>query len=184
MTDEEIVTLFWKRDERALQVCEAAWGGYCRALAERFVSPEDAQECWSDALLRAWDAIPPEKPAHLRAFLARLTRNLAIDRYRADSAAKRGGGEADALLSELAETLSGRETAESAVAARELGEAVNRFVDGLPRREGDVFIRRCFFADAPSEIAARYGMSTGSVKVMLSHTRKKLRSFLESEGYL
>ena len=184
MTDEEIVALFWERDEQALQACEAAWGGYCRALAERFVSPEDAQECWSDALLRAWDAIPPEKPAHLRAFLAKLTRNLAIDRYRAGSAAKRGGGEGEAVLSELAGILSGRETAESVVAARELGEAVNRFVGGLPRREGDVFIRRCFFADAPSEIAARWGMSTGSVKVMLSHTRKKLRAFLESEGYL
>ena len=184
MTDEEIVTLFWERDERALQASEAAWGGYCRSLAERFVSPEDAQECWSDALLRAWEAIPPERPAHLRAFLARLTRNLAIDRYRAGSAAKRGGGEGEALLSELAETLSGRETAESAVAARELGEAVNRFVGGLPRREGDVFIRRCFFADAPSEIAVRYGMSAGSVKVMLSRTRKKLRAYLESEGYL
>ena len=61
---------------------------------------------------------------------------------------------------------------------------MNRFVAGLPRREGDVFIRRCFFADAPSEIAARYGMSAGSVKVMLSRTRKKLRAYLESEGYL
>ena len=184
MTDEQIVTLFWNKDERALRESEAAYGGYCRALAERFVSAEDAQECWSDAMLRAWDAIPPERPAHLRAFLARLTRNLALDRFRADSAAKRGGGEGDAVLSELAEVLGGHETAETAVAAQELGEAVNRFVRSLPRREGDVFIRRCFFADTTAEIAKRYGMSEGSVKAMLSRTRKKLRTYLESEDYL
>ena len=184
MTDEQIVTLFWNKDERALRESEAAYGGYCRALAERFVSAEDAQECWSDALLRAWDVIPPERPAHLRAFLAKLTRNLALDRFRAGSAAKRGGGEGDAVLSELSEVLGGRETAETTVAARELGEAVNRFVRSLPRREGDVFIRRCFFADTTAEIAKRYGMSEGSVKVMLSRTRKKLRTYLESEEYL
>ena len=68
--------------------------------------------------------------------------------------------------------------------ARELGEAVNRFVRALPRREGDVFIRRCFFADTTAEIAKRYGMSEGSVKAMLSRTRKKLRTYLESEEYL
>ena len=128
MTDEQIVTLFWDRDERALRESEAAYGGYCRALAARFVSAEDAKECWSDAMLRAWNAIPPERPAQLRAFLARLTRNLALDRFRADSAAKRGGGEADAVLAELAEALGGRETVETTVAAQELGEAVNRFV--------------------------------------------------------
>lgn len=184
MTDEQIVTLFWNKDERALRESEAAYGGYCRALAERFVSAEDAQECWSDAMLRAWDAIPPERPTHLRAFLAKLTRNLALDRFRADCAAKRGGGEGDAVLSELAEVLGGRETAETTVAARELGEAVNRFVRSLPQREGDVFIRRCFFADTTVEIAKRYGISEGSVKVMLSRTRKKLRTYLESEDYL
>ena len=184
MTDEQIVTLFWNKDERALRESEAAYGGYCRALAERFVSAEDALECWSDALLRAWDAIPPERPTHLRAFLAKLTRNLALDRFRADCAAKRGGGEGDAVLSELAEVLGGRETAETTVAARELGEAVNRFVRSLPQREGDVFIRRCFFADTTVEIAKRYGISEGSVNVMLSRTRKKLRTYLESEDYL
>ena len=184
MTDEQIVALFWDRDEQALRESEAAYGGYCRALAERFVSTEDAQECWSDAMLRAWDAIPPERPAYLRAFLAKLTRNAALDRIRIDSAAKRGGGEGNAALAELAVVLGGRETAETSVAAKELGEAVNRFVRSLPRREGDVLIRRCFFADTTAEIAKRCGMSEGGVKVMLSRTRKKLKTYLESEGFL
>ena len=77
MTDEQIVNLYWQRDEAALRESESAYGAYCRALAERFVSAEDASECVNDAYLRAWDAIPPERPTHLRAFLARLTRNAA-----------------------------------------------------------------------------------------------------------
>lgn len=184
MTDEQIVNLYLQKDEAALRESERAYGAYCRALAERFVSAEDAGECVNDAYLRAWNAIPPERPAHLRAFLARLTRNAALDRYRAHSAEKRGGGEADAVLEELSEVVGAGETAESAVTAKELGEAVNRFVRSLPRRESDIFVRRCFFADTAAEIAARYGMTEGNVKVTLSRTRKKLRIYLESEGYL
>ena len=184
MTDEQIVNLYWRKDEAALRESESAYGAYCRVLAERFVSPEDAQECVNDAYLRAWDAIPPERPRHLRAYLAKLTRNAALDRYRACAAEKRGGGTADAVLDELAEIVGGYEDAESAVTAKELGEAVNRFVRDLPRHEGDVFIRRCFFADSTAEIAKRYGMTENSVKVTLSRTRKKLKLYLESEGYL
>ena len=88
------------------------------------------------------------------------------------------------MLDELSEVVGTREDAESAVTAKELGEAVDRFVRSLPRREGDIFVRRCFFADATAEIAARYGMSEGNVKVTLFRTRTKLRIYLESEGYL
>ena len=184
MTDEQIVNLYWQKDESALRESENAYGAYCRALAERIVSAEDARECVNDAYLRAWDAIPPERPAHLRAFLAKLTRNAALDRYRAYSAEKRGGGAADAVLDELSEVVGAGEDAESAVTAKELGAAVNRFVRSLPRREGDVFVRRCFYADTTAEISKRYGMTENNVKVTLSRTRKKLRIYLESEGYL
>lgn len=184
MTDEQIVNLYWQKDEAALRESERACGAYCRALAERFVSAEDAAECVNDAYLRAWETIPPARPTHLRAFLAKLTRNAALDRYRAYSAEKRGGGEADAVLDELAEVVGASETAESAVTAKELGEAVSRFVRSLPRREGDVLIRRCFFAETTAEIAARYGMTESSVKVALFRARAKLRVYLEKEGYL
>ena len=184
MTDEQIVNLYWQKDESALRESENAYGAYCRALAERIVSAEDARECVNDAYLRAGDAIPPERPAHLRAFLAKLTRNAALDRYRAYSAEKRGGGAADAVLDELSEVVGAGEDAESAVTAKELGAAVNRFVRSLPRREGDVFVRRCFYADTTAEISKRYGMTENNVKVTLSRTRKKLRIYLESEGYL
>lgn len=185
MTDEQIVALYWSRSEDALTQTRHVHGEGCRRLALRILRDEGAaEECVNDALLRAWNTIPPQQPTHLGAYLLKLTRNLALDGLRTRRAEKRGGGEAEAVLDELAEVLGAAESAESALDAKELGAAVNRFVRALPEREGNVFIRRCFFAESAAEIAQRYGMSEGGVKVSLSRTRKKLKAFLESEGYL
>ena len=185
MTDEQIVALYWARSEEAIAQTRETYGGRCRALAEQILCDGgDADECVNDMLLRAWNATPPERPTHLGAYLMKLTRNLALDRRRARGAQKRGGDAVDAVLDELGEVLGARETADSALSAKELGAAVSRFVRALPEREGNVFIRRCFFAESAAEIARRYGMSEGGVKVTLSRTRKKLRAYLESEGYL
>jgi len=185
MTDDQIVALYWQKDEAALRESELKYGRYCRTLAERILrNAEDAAECVNDVYMRAWESIPPQRPQYLRAFLAKLTRNLAIDRFRAHTAGKRGGGETDAVLDELAEIIGSQDTAESTVTANELGAAVSRFLYSQPRREADVFVRRCFFADSPGEIAKRYGLSEGNVRVILSRTRRKLRAYLESEEYL
>ena len=185
MTDEQIVALYWSRSEDAIAQSRRAHGERCRSLAGRILGDEGAaEECVNDALLRAWNSIPPQQPTHLGAYLLKLTRNLALDGLRTRRAKKRGGGETDAVIDELSEVLGTAESAESALDAKELGAAVNRFVRALPEREGNVFIRRCFFAESAAEIARRYGMSEGGVKVSLSRTRKKLKAFLESEGYL
>lgn len=185
MTDEQIVALYWSRSEDAIAQTRHAHGERCRLLALRILGDEGAaEECVNDALLRAWNTVPPQRPAHLGAYLLKLTRSLAVDSLRARRAEKRGGGETEAVLDELAEVLGTVESAESALDAKELGAAVNRFVRALPEHEGNVFVRRCFFAESAAEIAQRYGMSEGSVKVSLSRTRKKLRAHLESEGYL
>jgi len=184
MDDREIVALYWQRDERALRETEARCGAYCRALAERILrDPETARECVNDAYLRAWNAIPPERPNHLRAFLAKLTRNLALDRLRAETAGKRGGGTVEAVLDELGE-IADVGGAEDEVLARELGAAVSRFVRSLPPREGDIFVRRCFFAEDTADIARRCGLRANTVAASLSRTRKKLKAYLMEEGYL
>ncbi len=93
MEDSEIIELFWRRDQRAVAEAEGKYGGYCRAIAGRILpSPQDAEECVNDALYRAWQSIPPQRPNSLPAFLGRLTRNLSLDRLRHSSARKRGGG--------------------------------------------------------------------------------------------
>ena len=185
MEERRIVELLWARDEAALRAAEDCCGPLCRGLARNLLgSPEDAEECWSDALLRAWNAIPPERPLHFRAYLAKLTRGLAVDRLRERSAEKRGGGAAPALLDELAECIPGGESAEEALDARELGAAVSAFVRDLPARERTLFVRRYFHGEALGEIAKRLGMKENSAAVALRRVREQLRARLTKEGYL
>ena len=183
MTDEEIVSLYLSRSEEAIAATQRKYDGYCRSIISRILgSPRDAEEILSDTWLRAWLSIPPERPENLRLYLARIGRNLALNRLRDGRAAKRGA-EADAVLDELAEVLGGNST-EEAVDARQLQQAVNRFLHRLPRRDCDIFVRRCFYAESADEIAARYALRPGTVTVSLHRTRKKLREYLVKEGYL
>ena len=184
MTDEEIIGLFWRRDESGIRQAERKYGSYCSSLVRRILPEEDAEECMNDLWLRVWDSIPPQRPRELKLYLARIARNLAVNVLRDRRAEKRGSGETEALLNELAECLPGGDTPEESYQAKELEAAVNRFLRRLPRREGDAFIRRYFFAETPQEIGERYGMRENTVNVMLCRTRKKLRAYLKQEGYL
>ena len=187
MEDTEIIDLYWKRDERAIEETDRKYGKYCHTVAYNVLNDyEDSQECVSDTWLRAWNSMPPKRPSVLRAFLAKITRNLAYDRYRARSASKRGGGQTEAVLEELAEVvdLSGVWDPEDLYAAKELREAINQFVRNLPEREGDVFIRRYFFAEEISDIAKRYQLTQNNVTVILSRTRNKLRKYLKEGGFM
>ena len=183
MNDEQIVALYFERDELALNETMKSHGALCRSIANNILgSSEDAEECVSDALMKAWNAIPPERPANLGAYLARVTRNLAFDRFRWLRAQKRGGGECAVILDELAECIPDRRDDERE-ASSELREAVGRFVRELPERRRSIFIRRYFFSEEISAIASRYGMTDGSVTTALCRMRKKLRVFLEREGF-
>ena len=184
MEDERIVELLWQRDESGLREAKEQYGPFCRSLADNLLgSPEDAEECWSDALLRLWNTVPPERPRHLRAYLAKLTRSAAIDRFRSETAQKRGGGEATLLLDELAECVSGGEDAESETLSRALGEAISRFLSKLPERQRQIFILRYFRGEPVYALAKRFGMKPNSVTAALLRTRAALRSYLEKEGF-
>ena len=185
MEDQDILALFDRREEAALREADARYGGVCRGMAGNLLgSAADAEECWNDALWRAWNAIPPERPAHLRAYLLKLTRRLAIDRLRAETAARRGGGEAPLVLEELAECLPGGGSAEDAALTEALGAAVSRFLRSLGAREREIFLRRCFHAESNLAIARALGMRENSVAVTLRRTRQKLRAYLEKEEFL
>ncbi len=183
MEDDKIVELYWQRSADAISETADKYGAYCFAIAENILhSAEDSDECVNDAWLHAWNAMPPQRPRVLRLFLARITRNLAFDRFRARAAEKRGGGELDLVLDELGECLGGGD-AQSACEAEELRRSIGRFVRSLPEREGNVLVRRYFFAEPVAQIAKGYGLSENHVMVILSRTRKKLKAHLLKEGY-
>ena len=183
MDDTELIRLFASRTERAISETEQKYGIRCRRFAERILhNPEDAEECVNDVLLQAWNAIPPEQPGRLSAWLTRVTRNLAVSRLREKTAEKRGGTQIPLVLDELAECLSGGTEPERELERGELTEAVNRFLSGLKREERDLFVARYFFAASHAELAERTGWSVGKIKTTLRRSRMKLQAQLKEEG--
>lgn len=184
MDDAALISLYFARDELAIEATEEKYGAYCHALACRILGNEaDAEETLNDTWLHVWNAIPPEKPRHLRHYLAKLTRNLAFDRYRRQTAGKRGGKELCAALDELEGCLPSGETAESALDAKELQASIEGFLNSLSSREEEIFLRRYFYVEETQALADRFGMTEGNVLTLLSRTRKKLKKHLIKEGY-
>ena len=185
MEDHQIVELYWQKNADALSETSSKYGPYCFAIADRILNnTEDSEECVNDTWLHAWNAMPPQKPNVLRMFLAKITRNLSVNRFKARSAEKRGGGEILLVLDELADCLAGETDVEKEYEGRELEQCIRRFVRGLPERDGNVFVRRYFFTEPVAAIAERYGLTENNIMVILSRTRKKLRLKLVKEGYL
>ncbi|MBR3267831.1 MAG: sigma-70 family RNA polymerase sigma factor [Oscillospiraceae bacterium] len=128
MEDSELIALFERRDEHAIEEADRQYGALCRAMAlEMTGSRQDAEEICNDVWLAVWNAIPPEKPMHFPAYVFGITRNLASHRLRARYAVRRGGGERPAFLDELAECLPAPDSVEQELDRRALSAAVNRF---------------------------------------------------------
>lgn len=185
MKDSEIVELYFERNEEAIEKTSEKYGAYCKAVAENILkNPEDSEECLNSALLCLWNSVPPEKPGNLKIFLAKITRNLALNTLKAKFAEKRGGKEGFAAFDELSECIPAGNSIEESFDAAELEKAINDFAKNLPEKERNIFIRRYFFFESPKEIAERYSFSENRVSVILHRIRKKLRKHLEKEGFL
>ena len=184
MTDREILELFWKREERALEETETQYGGYCRSIAWNILHDRlDTEECVNDTWFRAWNAIPPDRPNRLAVFLGTITRNLSLDRWRLKQSKKRGGGQLETVFSELEHCVADSVTLEDRISCMELSRLLDRFLQGLPQKSRCIFVRRYWYADSVADIAHRYGMSVSAVKVDLHRSRNKLRIVLEQEGF-
>lgn len=184
MEDKAILELYFARDEQAIWETDHKYGGYCYSVANRILSSrEDSEETVSDTLWQTWNSIPPQRPSYLKLFLAKITRNLAFSRWRKLSAAKRGGGETELVLEELAGCIPGTEQIDDQLNARELAGVIRAFLDTLPERDQDIFLQRYFYVDDADSIAKRYGMRRTNVNLILSRTRSKLKTYLTQEGY-
>ena len=180
MDDNGIIELFWQRSEDALAECKTKFGGYCRMIANNILNNDgDADECVNDALYRVWNAIPPAKPSLLKAFLAKITRNLALDRYEAAHTQKRGGGNVEIALEELADIPAPDKTDDG-----ELTQAINTFLRSEPPENADVFLKRYWHLQSISAISAEYGYSESKTTSLLFRMRGRLKQKLESEGLM
>ena len=183
MDDNDIIERFWERSESAIAAVEDRYSKYCRAVAYNILgSAEDAEEVLNDTYNCVWNAIPPERPGNLRAFVAKIARNLSLKRLERDNAVKRGGGQYMLILSELEECIADkRSSTDEYIESEAITAALNRFLSGLSVENRRVFVRRYWRAASIGDIAADFGMSVGKVKSILFRMRNKLREHLESE---
>lgn len=185
MDDESIVRLYWDRDDRAIAATSERYGRYCKAIARNIlVSDEDAEECVNDTYLGAWNSIPPHRPQQLSTFLGKITRNLAFNRYKRNRAQKRGGGETELVLHELADCVSDADSVEEAIDRQELAREISSFVRSLPEVKRNMFVRRYWYGDSVLEAARFCGTSPGGAAKALERMRKSLKAYLEERGFL
>ena len=183
MEDVRIIELFFARDEAALLETERKYGGRLTALACSITEdPQDAEECVNDTYLEVWQAIPPARPDHFFAFLAKILRHNALTVCEKRHAKKREGVTVE-LTRELAECLpdSYDPTAEEDSAA--IRKAMEDFLRSQEETARKLFLRRYFYLEPVERIARYYGLKEANVFQILSRTRRKLKAYLQKEGY-
>lgn len=184
MKDSEIVTLYWDRNEDAILQTQKKYGAYLSKTAYNILADfEDSKECVNDTYFSAWNSIPPHRPAFLSTYLAKITRQLAIDRFRKKNAVKRYASEYAVSLDELGDTFSGGTSAEQVLDAKLLDAAINQFVCALPEDVQRAFVGRYYFFDSLKDIARYCGMKESKLKSLLYRTRQQLKEHLTKEGF-
>ena len=178
MDDRQIIDLFYERSEQAITELSKKYGDLCFKIAINILNDaQDAEECVNDAYLGAWNSIPPQNPAPLRSYLCRIVRNLALKKCRANTALKRGG-QLEISLSELENCIPDNSFDEH-LSAKELTEQLNAFLSTLHRDDRAMFLKRYWFAESLSEIAATFGITEHNASVRLGRIRKKLHQYLK-----
>ena len=167
MEDSQIIQLYWERDEQAIDATLQKYGSFCTAIAKNILgNDQDAEECVNDAYLSVWNAIPPHRPGVLPAFLAKITRNAALNKYKHNTAQKRGGG-----------------AQHTAQALPQLLQAIQDFLASLSPQKRNIFLCRYWYTDSVAAIAACWGMKEGAVTMTLSRLRRKLHRYLSERGF-
>lgn len=185
MNDTEIVDLFWARSESAISEASKKYGRLCRSIAMNILSnSQDTEECVNDTFFKAWNSMPENRPTVLSAFLGRITRNLAYNRYKHKHVQKRGGGEITLVFEELEDCISSDKSILSELEANELAKLISDFLRTLNEEIMIIFVRRYWFSDSIATISEQFGMSESKVKSILFRCRKKLKLYLEREGVI
>ena len=181
MEDAKIIDLYFARNEEAICQTDAAYGRKLFCLADRILhDTQDSEESVSDTYMKTWETIPPHRPTYFYAYLAKICRHFALGKLDWKGAAKRKT-EVVSLTDEMALCIPDQRK-EAEVAAKEIGRAMNIFLENLSQESRVIFLRRYWFCDTIAEIAERYGISESKVKMRLHRTRTQLAVFLNKEG--
>lgn len=183
MNDGQIIDLYWARSETAISETANKYSKYCHTIAFNILhNNEDAEECVNDTYMRAWGAIPPQRPNRLSTFLGKITRNLSLNKYERYAAEKRGFGQVPLALDELQDCIPAADSVSQTVEDEDLAEIFNRFLAALPSDTRKIFMQRYWYLSPINEIAKDYGFSESKVKMILQRARNELKQILEEEG--
>lgn len=184
LSDEAIIELYWNREERAIKATDEKYGKYLFTIAYNIVRDElDCEECLDDTYLGTWNSIPPTRPTLFQVFLAKIMRNVALDRFRKKSAAKRIPSEMIVSLDEIDGYLPYDASVEEAVLIQEISRVLNEYLGSLSDRDEFIFVCRYYYSDTISDIAKMLDLNSKTVSAALLKLRGGLKDRLEKEGY-
>lgn len=182
MEDQQIIALYFARNEAAIKETDRKYGSYCHRIARNLLQiREDAEECVNDTYFAVWNKVPPENPRSLSAFLSRILRNIAISRFRRDHARKRYDG-MELLLSELEDCIPSPNTVEKVLEEKELSEIISDWLESLSADDRTLFIRRYYHGDSVKSLAKISASNPERLSSRLFILRKTLKKILEEKG--
>lgn len=184
MNDERIIELYFERDEQALSETQMKYENFCHTVAANILAiKEDREECVNDVLLALWNSIPPEKPRSLKSYIAKITRNIALNKTRSVNVWKRCANFTD-TGDEFIESIPDSSNLAENYEAERAGRAINEVLEKLPRHEREVFVLRYYFGESIAAVADDMGFTVGKVKSILMRTRQKLTAKLKKEDII
>ena len=184
ITDEKIIELYWSRNEKAIEETDLKYKKYLFSIAYNIVHDQlDCEECLNDTYLGTWNAIPPQKPRVLKAFLTVIMRRIAINRYHSNLRKNVVPSELTVSLSEIEDFISGDDDVSDEFDAERLGRVISDFVRSLSERKQFIFMSRFYVADSIDTIASDLHLSRSMVNKELATIKSALKEKLESEGY-
>lgn len=182
MEDEEIINLYWNRQEKAISETDKKYGKYCNTISFNILqNREEAKECVNDTYLKTWNSIPPQRPNILKVYIGRIARNLAINQYERKNAKKRDYT-LEIALEELNECISSNNNVEKESDYNELVKALNNFLSELSQDKRKIFLERYWYLYSIKEISSNNKISESNTKTILLRIRKELKDYLKEGG--
>ncbi len=183
LSDEQIIELYWNREECAIHETDRKYGKFLFKVAYNILHDSmDCEECKNDTYIGVWNAIPPTRPVAFPAFITQIMRRIAINRYKEKTSKKRVPSELTTSFEDLGSTLHGEPTDLPDYDASEVGEAINKFVRGLPKRQRYIFIERFYLSESVESIASELNVSMATVYREIERIKKDLKRYLERSG--
>ena len=185
MEDSEIVSMYWDRDEQAINQTKLKYNSYIKKISYNILANiEDCKEVINDTYLAAWNSMPKNRPNILSTYLGKITRQISIDVFRKNHSKKRYPSEYLLSLEELSESVADDKGPEQALNKKQLIEAINSFLRSSSEEERNLFIGRYYYFDSLKQIAGYLGISESKAKMSLFRMRKKLKLYLIKEGFM